>query len=85
MIRTALQPCGGTAVAASADRAGSRPADPVRAAWEAAFAAIDTVLCWQERARQRRQLLEMDDRLLSDIGVTRAEAEAEFEKPFWRP
>jgi uncharacterized protein YjiS (DUF1127 family) len=26
---------------------------------------------WRNRARSRRQLLELDDRLLSDIGLTR--------------
>jgi uncharacterized protein YjiS (DUF1127 family) len=39
---------------------------------------------WIDRARQRRALAEMDDRLLSDIGVSRSEAEREIEKPFWR-
>jgi uncharacterized protein YjiS (DUF1127 family) len=40
---------------------------------------------WRERARQRRQLAAMDDRLLQDIGLSRAQVEAEFQKPFWRP
>ncbi len=39
---------------------------------------------WRDRARQRRALLALDDRLLSDIGVSRAEADVEGEKPFWR-
>jgi uncharacterized protein YjiS (DUF1127 family) len=39
---------------------------------------------WAERARQRRILATFDDRLLSDIGVTRLEAEREARKPFWR-
>ena len=38
---------------------------------------------WNERARQRWQLRELDDRMLQDIGVTRADAEAEWDKPFW--
>jgi uncharacterized protein YjiS (DUF1127 family) len=37
-----------------------------------------------ERSRQRRQLLEMDDRQLKDIGITRIEAEQEAHKPIWR-
>jgi uncharacterized protein YjiS (DUF1127 family) len=37
-----------------------------------------------ERSKQRRQLLEMDDRQLKDIGITRIEAEQEARKPFWR-
>ena len=38
---------------------------------------------WRDRARQRRRLLELDDRLLSDIGVTRSDAVRESDKPFW--
>ena len=37
-----------------------------------------------ERYRQRRQLLEMDDRQLKDIGITREEAELEARKPIWK-
>jgi len=40
-------------------------------------------LC-SERYRQRRQLLEMDDRQLKDIGITRELAEQEAGKPLWR-
>lgn len=36
------------------------------------------------RARQRRHLAQMDDRLLRDIGIDRAQAMAEADKPFWR-
>ena len=42
-------------------------------------------LIWLERARQRRQLRELSDHMLRDIGLTRADAWAESEKPFWRP
>jgi uncharacterized protein YjiS (DUF1127 family) len=35
-------------------------------------------------ARQRRCLAELDGRLLKDIGVSREQALAESEKPFWR-
>ena len=43
------------------------------------------VAAWQERARMRRGLAAMDDRLLRDIGLTRAQAHREYDKPFWRP
>ena len=46
--------------------------------------AIDTLLAWSERARERRQLMQFDDHMLHDIGVTRADVEAEAAKPFWR-
>ena len=44
----------------------------------------DTVLDWQERARQRHRLGQMDDHLLRDIGLSRADLEHESAKPFWR-
>ncbi len=46
--------------------------------------AMDTVLDWQDRARQRHRLGEMDDHLLRDIGLSRADLEYEAAKPFWR-
>ena len=45
---------------------------------------VDTLALWRERAHQRRVLLTLDDHLLSDIGMTRAEAEVEAARPFWR-
>jgi uncharacterized protein YjiS (DUF1127 family) len=42
-------------------------------------------LTWLERSRQRRQLAELNDYMLRDIGLTRVDAWNEAEKPFWRP
>ena len=41
---------------------------------------------WQmaERQRQRQRLLELDDHMLEDIGLTRAAAEEMGRRPFWR-
>lgn len=39
---------------------------------------------WYLRARQRRELLWLDERLLRDIGITADEARREAAKPFWR-
>ena len=36
------------------------------------------------RYRQRRQLFEMDDGQLKDIGITREQAEQEARKPIWK-
>ncbi len=45
---------------------------------------IAMLLRWHERARQRRALSALDDRMLEDIRVSRADAEREANKPFWR-
>ena len=42
-----------------------------------------TVVAWQQRYELRHHLLEMDDRLLDDIGLSRAQARKEAAKPFW--
>ncbi|MFC6672332.1 DUF1127 domain-containing protein [Marinobacterium aestuariivivens] len=38
-----------------------------------------------ERSRSRRQLQMLDDHMLKDIGISRADAVREADKPFWRP
>jgi uncharacterized protein YjiS (DUF1127 family) len=59
-----------------------------RWSWTAAGAVVDrfvtTLLDWQERARQRRQLFDLDDAALKDFGRSRADAAREGSKPFWR-
>jgi uncharacterized protein YjiS (DUF1127 family) len=49
-----------------------------------AAACFDALLLWQERARQRHHLRELDDRMLRDLGLSRADIEREATKPFWR-
>jgi uncharacterized protein YjiS (DUF1127 family) len=44
---------------------------------------VSVLLEWQERARQRRQLMALDARMLQDVGLTRADAVREAGKPFW--
>ena len=39
---------------------------------------------WSERIRQRRALAALDDWLLKDMGVSRADAMHECDKAFWR-
>ena len=48
------------------------------------LAILETLLAWQERDRQRRHLAALDDRLLRDIGISRADAAREAAIPFWR-
>ena len=47
-------------------------------------AALDAMAAWHERARGRRLLATMDERLRRDIGITRFEVIRETSKPFWR-
>ena len=43
------------------------------------------VICeWHRRSRDRAKLAMLDDRMLRDIGVTRADVMYECDKPFWR-
>jgi uncharacterized protein YjiS (DUF1127 family) len=56
------------------------PAAILRAAGARLVLAL---LQWQELAQQRRKLLSMDDRMLKDIGLTRADAWREGMRPFW--
>jgi len=44
---------------------------------------LSVAAAWFERARSRDTLARMDDRMLADIGLTRAEAESEAARPFW--
>lgn len=50
----------------------------------AAARAVGTLYAWRERARQRRCLMTLGPRELRDIGISRADAEMEARKPFWR-
>jgi uncharacterized protein YjiS (DUF1127 family) len=45
---------------------------------------LDTLIRYHQRARQRRALAALDDRLLEDINLSREDARCETRKPFWR-
>ena len=49
----------------------------------AAHARLRILSEWRKRAASRRELANLDDRLLHDIGLTRSDAE--LMKPFWQP
>ena len=57
---------------------------PLRAATGLVGRAIDIVLRWQERAKGRKELEQLDDRMLKDIGLNRIDALREADKPFWK-
>lgn len=60
------------------------PVGAVRAAARAMWGAIEKIMEWEDRRRQRIALQALDDHLLQDIGVSRVEADSEGCKPFWR-
>ena len=65
-----------------AGRSTNLPVHLVPRGWSAY--AFEQALAWLERARQRRQLQQLGDHMLKDIGLSRADVEAEASKPFWR-
>ena len=44
---------------------------------------LNLLATWMERRRQRLSLDRLDDTLLRDIGLSRADVEGEVNKPFW--
>ena len=72
----------GASYATLAGRTTSPPVHLVPRGWFAS--AFEQALAWLERARQRRELRQLSDHMLKDIGLTRADVEAEAAKPFWR-
>jgi uncharacterized protein YjiS (DUF1127 family) len=44
----------------------------------------DELLAWIERTRQRRQLGELDDHMLRDLGLSRSDIARETAKAFWQ-
>jgi uncharacterized protein YjiS (DUF1127 family) len=55
-----------------------------RVAGDRLVQAYEQVLGWLERVHQRRHLAQLSDHMLKDIGLTRADVEAETSKPFWQ-
>ncbi len=52
--------------------------------WNRISKGIANAKAYRDVARQRRMLAQMPDYLLKDIGVSRAEALHEANKPFWK-
>jgi uncharacterized protein YjiS (DUF1127 family) len=47
--------------------------------------AIDAIVLWHRRNRERRELMRLSERELRDFGIGRSDAIVEAGKPFWRP
>lgn len=60
------------------------PVSIVEAVGNAITGAVTTLLDWQQRASQRRELSGLDPSFLKDMGIDRATAYREASKPFWR-
>ena len=61
-----------------------RATGPLFQAWGGWPRVAAVLRLWWHRNRQRRRLLELEDRLLEDIGISRDAARREAAKPFWR-
>ena len=66
------------------DRASPTPIGVFARLCRGASALFRLLLVWQDRERQRRHLRGLDDRLLKDMGLSRADVAHEAAKPFWR-
>ena len=45
--------------------------------------ALDLVFEWRARAVERDVMRSLDDRMLRDVGISRADLERELQRPFW--
>jgi len=49
------------------------------------YTAFNEILnTWRRRARERRELTQLDHRTLHDLGLTEGQVQFEASKPFWR-
>jgi uncharacterized protein YjiS (DUF1127 family) len=64
----------------------SRPRSGLIAGFGPALRSFPSLVAlWRERSRQRRQLMELTERDLRDLRLTRVDVEQEASKPFWKP
>jgi uncharacterized protein YjiS (DUF1127 family) len=65
----------------------SKPTDLAKSRRSRVFSLaywVELAIRCRERRRQRKALLELDDRMLADIGITKSQAVEEAKKPFWK-
>ena len=76
----------------SASLAGAGQAVRLRELGASAIAAVESatspvvtqLFTWLQRARYRQALQRLDEHMLHDIGISRADVDHETSKPFWR-
>ena len=73
-----------TAISLDAKQQSARPTRFMRILTAIARLGASVTWEWPERARQRRQLARLDDRMLGDIGLSRSDVDTEFRKAPWR-
>ncbi len=44
---------------------------------------LETLAGWQRRSETRHRMRQLDDHMLADVGLSRADLEREVRKPFW--
>jgi uncharacterized protein YjiS (DUF1127 family) len=77
--------CGSTVCSSTLPLPVVSKAPPRLLALFGAPAALLGIAMWlRDRQLQRKALLDLDDHLLADVGLTRHEAVREGRKPFWR-
>ena len=69
---------------AAAVNRGTRRGGFIRLAGGLAIRLADLLYLWQRRLRDRDTLRQMSTTQLKDIGLSRADALNEADKPFWR-
>ena len=51
---------------------------------QATLAGTVAAFGWRERAKQRRELANLDYRTMRDLGISPTDVQFEASKPFWR-
>jgi len=72
------------AAAGQAARLRELGATAVAAVDSATAPVVTQLFTWLRRARDRQALLRLDEHMLHDIGLSRADVDHEASKPFWR-
>ena len=76
--------CGSTPCNSTNTLDAASPSFPdLRWSWKIPLASLAGIALWWERRRQYRQLLELDDRLLADIGLSRTAAQEVRRSPLY--